>query len=152
MGSTRVCQKCRQELPEEDFPRNGPHRRNRCKPCYAAQTNAHYYANKEAYRRKAAIWREANPDKRRSYEAARRASKLRATPPWANPCDTLHLYEEAKRLEEETGIPHNVDHIVPLQSDWVCGLHCADNLQVLPAKENFSKGNRYWPDQWEPED
>lgn len=39
----------------------------------------------------------------------------------------------------------HVDHIVPLQSNWVCGLHCEANLRVIPGAENESKRNFWWP-------
>lgn len=47
--------------------------------------------------------------------------------------------------EKITGIKHDVDHVVPLRSKLVCGLHNEFNLAVIPASENRSKGNRYWP-------
>lgn len=40
----------------------------------------------------------------------------------------------------------HVDHIVPLQSDSVCGFHTEQNLQLLVASDNSMKGNHWWPD------
>lgn len=48
----------------------------------------------------------------------------------------------AERLTRETGIPHQVDHIVPLQSKIVCGLHVEHNLRVITATENARKKNK----------
>lgn len=81
-------------------------------------------------------------------ENKRRASKLRATPKWADLDKITKIYDDARVLGRKE---HHVDHIVPLQSDLVCGLHNEFNLQVLPALKNLSKGNRYWPDMPDPE-
>ena len=50
------------------------------------------------------------------------------------------LYAEAKRLSDETGTPHHVDHIVPMRSYIATGLHCLANLRVVPAGQNLTKG------------
>lgn len=78
-----------------------------------------------------------------AYTAKRRAAKLRATPSWANAAAIKTIYEEAKRLSILTGIPHHVDHIIPLQGSLVCGLHVENNLQILTASENSRKKNRF---------
>jgi len=70
----------------------------------------------------------------------------KATPPWANHSAIGQIYAECVRMENKTGVKYHVDHIVPLQGKIVCGLHVQNNLQILPGKENQSKGARYWPD------
>jgi hypothetical protein len=90
-------------------------------------------------------WTAENRHKWRGYHASRKAQKLRATPYWADEKEIVKFYAEAERREKEEGRPYHVDHIVPLQSKLVCGLHNQFNLQVLPAEENRSKSNRFWP-------
>ena len=52
------------------------------------------------------------------------------------------LYAEARRREEETGIDHHVDHILPMNKG---GVHHPINLRVLPGPENCSKGAKiHW--------
>ena len=82
----------------------------------------------------------------RSKVAMRRAGKLEATPVWADGDAILGFYTLANTLSISTGVVHHVDHIVPLNSKLVCGLHCQFNLQVLTSLENLCKGNRDWPD------
>ena len=102
---------------------------------------------KERNRRWAKLLEKAHAISRdASSQALRRWQKAMATPLWANKGAMLAIYREARRLERETGKPHHVDHIVPLVSRRVCGLHCEHNLCVLPGSENTSKGNRRWPD------
>lgn len=92
-------------------------------------------------------WRLQNKDKANTSTAKRRALKLQATPSWVDHDIVSGMYELAV-LFNNVGMSMQVDHIVPLQSSLVCGLHCQDNLQLLLSSDNNSKGNRYWPDQW----
>ena len=57
--------------------------------------------------------------------------------------DLQVFYEEARKLTEETGIVHNVDHIIPIKNDLVCGLNVPWNLQILTEFENKSKKNKF---------
>lgn len=92
-------------------------------------------------------WAQRNRDKARARHNRYRANKKLATPAWADHSAINAIYAEAVRLEKETGIPHEVDHIYPLQSKYMCGLHVETNLQILTQKENVKKGNRTWPGQ-----
>lgn len=49
-------------------------------------------------------------------------------------------------MTQSTGIDYQVDHIVPLRSPIVSGLHCEANLRVITATENAQKGNMLWPE------
>lgn len=147
-----------------------------CVECNRLRAAKKYHEDPEASKQKLYAWRDKNPDKsaetqRRYFErngdavrerdrvryaedpakmkaavAAREAAKLRATPAWADMHKIRAVYEEADKLTSETGIQHHVDHIVPLRSDLVCGLHVHWNLRAIPASDNCSKGNRWWPE------
>ncbi len=82
-------------------------------------------------------WKSENPGRVNADTAKRRAAKLRATPKWADTAIIKAIYEKAARLGKE------VDHIIPLRSPTVCGLHWEGNLQLLSSIENARKGNSY---------
>lgn len=73
----------------------------------------------------------------------RRERTMHATPSWADSEQMQKVYNEASRLTETTGVPHEVDHIIPLQGDYVCGLHVHQNLRAIPVSKNRSKGKRF---------
>ena len=50
-----------------------------------------------------------------------------------------NYYEDAANLTKETGVEHEVDHIIPRS---LGGPHAPWNLQVLTKSHNASKGNR----------
>lgn len=104
-----------------------------------------YYGNIdcERVRVRAKLWREMNRGKVNAQIAKRRADTKQATPKWAEFGEMANVYIEARRLTEETGIPHQVDHQVPINGKDVCGLHCLANLQILTAEENNRKKCKY---------
>jgi hypothetical protein len=69
--------------------------------------------------------------------------RILATPPWVDMRDIKPFYVEAARLTLETGVLWTVGHKTPLNHPRVCGLHVPWNLEVEPAKLNFSKGNAW---------
>lgn len=106
------------------------------------------YYRENAARRAAttAQWRLDNRARWNATVNRRYANKLRAIPKWADFEKIREVYEAADLLNMVTGEWHEVDHVIPLISPLVCGLHCEANLQVLPSLVNRAKGNRYWPD------
>lgn len=65
-----------------------------------------------------------------------------ATPPWI----TEEMIQEMKEIYNNRPEGYHVDHMVPLSSSLVCGLHVPWNLDYLPEKENLNKSNKYWQD------
>jgi len=101
--------------------------------------------NKEKLANKHRIWAKNNAGLVRAKTRRYQAAKLNATPSWLT---AIHLaqiqemYEIAIALEMQTGVPHHVDHIHPLQGKKLCGLHVPWNLQVLPWHDNIAKSNK----------
>lgn len=96
-------------------------------------------------KRKAAkkAYRQANPDRGAEQVRARQTRKQQAMPAWANREAIRAIYLECRRITQETGVKHHVDHFYPLKNSLVCGLHNEYNLQILPAAENQAKGNSF---------
>lgn len=154
-GVESICKPCTSERGKQWHKQN-PERSRAGKVAYSE-------ANREAISKRAKEWRKANAiklkaqaaewtaknqDRKREATARRRAGRKMAVPPWANQAEIRRFYVLAHKLTKETGIKANVDHVVPLQSPLVCGLHCAANLSVLTAAHNKSKGNLWWPQMW----
>lgn len=50
---------------------------------------------------------------------------------------------EAQLLSLDTGVKHEIDHIIPLIHSQVCGLDVPDNVQILTKRQNRRKAARF---------
>lgn len=107
-----------------------------------AQEKAYAINNREKVLQRKREYSATNPHMGAKWEAKRRAYKLKATPTWADESAIAEIYAECAAVSKATGIPHEVDHIVPLISDMVCGLHVEHNLRIIPRFDNRSKSNK----------
>lgn len=169
-----VCNVCKEERPISLFTfhlsgHNAGRPRGSCKSCHTQIQANHRASNPEKQKKIAAKsyknnrhkrlteverakrnvwskrWAKANPDKARALAASRRAQKLQATPAWVDKHLVGVVYAKAFEWSKILGMDMTVDHIVPLKSDYVCGLHVQDNLQLMEFRDNSEKGNREWP-------
>ena len=152
----KICSGCLQNLPVQAFHKGNSllGRKSKCISCCKSHYDpikarearrAHQRRNREEYRRRNSEYDRAHRSERAAREAFRRAQKLNATPPWLTreqKAAIQSLYIERDRLKLEKGIMYHVDHVVPLISDVVCGLHVPWNLQVIPAIDNLRKRNK----------
>ena len=87
-----------------------------------------------------------NPARVKAAKIKYETKRDKATPVWLSDDDWQSMnafYELARTLSQDTGIPHQVDHIIPINGELVSGLHVPLNLQVLTRSENVAKSNRY---------
>jgi 5-methylcytosine-specific restriction endonuclease McrA len=105
---------------------------------------------KEATYNRLKEWRKNNPEKlkeqrqrvktkQNGYQQKRRALLKNQLPDDADLNLIYEFYRIAELKTEETGIPYEVDHIIPISKG---GLHHQNNLQVITRTENRSKGNK----------
>ncbi len=157
----KTCSECKDNKPLTEFSKNRIYYdglQRQCKKCRSIRRKADYQKNKtwELHRKK--LWDQDNKDKRAEYakswrknnmgkvnaqNSKRRASKLKATPSWADQDQIKRIYVACAKISEQTGTKHHVDHIIPLQGENVCGLHVENNLAIIPAKMNLQKSNKF---------
>lgn len=92
------------------------------------------------------LWRKNNLGLVLADCAKRRAAKIQRTPEWLTDSDLERMkcmYQLAAMRNQESGYAWHVDHIIPLQGEFVSGLHVPNNLRVIPAVENMRKNNLY---------
>lgn len=93
----------------------------------------------------------AHPDASPGYErSVRYYRKLyRAWPSWCeNHIGFRQINAEQRRRLQVWGDNVVIDHIVPICSAYVCGLHVPWNLKIITPLANGQKSNNWWPDSW----
>jgi hypothetical protein len=100
-------------------------------------------------------WIKNHPEHRRvtasKYAHKRRAAQLKATPPWYGELDDFVLQEALDLCflwEACVGGKWELDHFIPLLGKNVCGLHAANNFQVVPEAYNRRKSNKFPYPEW----
>jgi len=149
LANTKPCAHCGKEYTAPPSQRRRATCSTECgysyssgarKPNYKGVTQQVVVDGRKTSRRTPAAAAARNLEKREVF--------ANATPWWANMDRIREIYEERDAVSQRTGVQHHVDHIVPLKSKYVCGLHNEFNLQILPAADNLSKSNKVWPDMW----
>ena len=85
----------------------------------------------------------AVPSKAASRSTADSRQRAMRNANWADPEAIDKIYKDAKRLSRATGVPHEVDHVIPLRGDYVSGLHHQDNLLIMPKFAHKGKSNSF---------
>lgn len=130
-----------------------------CRECHRLRSKEYAVNNQEENKerikrpqdlekKRAAVraWKKKYPEKSAASTAARDKRVRDATPAWASREAIKEVYARARLLTVTTGIKHVVDHLVPVRSPLVCGLHVEFNLEAIPEGDNLSKSNRWWKD------
>lgn len=107
-----------------------------------------YEAAKDVRKTYIKNYRIENPHKRAAWNAAYRAAKIQRTPKWLTDDDKFliqEIYHLSNIRSKLTGVPWEVDHILPLKGRRVSGLHVPENLQVIPQPNNNKKRNKFAP-------
>ena len=149
-----TCVECR----KEDWSVENERRKEKPKSEASKAAGRRYYEkNKEAVKARAnarpkeevtqykRLHKERNPEYYKALTSVRKRRHRNATPKWLGVKEKLamrKLYLQAMDLTRLTGERYVVDHIVPLLSDEVCGLHVPWNLRVITQEENLRKSNK----------
>jgi hypothetical protein len=92
-------------------------------------------------------WKKNNKVQVNADTKARRRKHREATPIWLSrkqKSEIRQIYQIAITMTQSTGEQYVVDHIIPLRSEIVCGLHVPWNLRVITREDNLIKSNKHF--------
>lgn len=154
-GKDHRCKQCARDYKaanRDKFTRYETDRYNRKRKEIREKVNAKYVhrytripSTPESIKASKNKWKKKNPHKLTEYASRRRAAQYNQVPPDVDLKAIQEIYKEA-RQRRLNGEDVHVDHIIPLLGKEMRGMHSADNLRIIPAKENLSKGNRIIPE------
>lgn len=156
----KTCTKCTQDKPLDQFYKRSDRDayQSWCKSCkhelgkkwhsknkqrHSELTRRWYEENKEQHLARTNQWAKDNADKKQAAWAHRDKRAKQATPEWVDRSELKQFYHLAMNYSKASGVKHEVDHIVPLINDLVCGLNVPNNLQVITAEQNRRKSNKF---------
>jgi hypothetical protein len=112
------------------------------KDAVKARANARPMEERKSHKNK---HKERNPEYYKALTSVRKRRHRDATPKWITKeqkLDMRKLYLQAMELTKITNERYVVDHIIPLISEEICGLHVPWNLRVITQEENLKKSNK----------
>lgn len=160
----KTCSKCKEPKEHKEFNKNRAQKDgldNQCTLCSrkskskwkkenpeknAAQQRNYYARNSDIVRSKKREFNRNNPGYYNAINAKSHAKRIKRIPSFLTDSDWIEIdwaYEIAASKTLETGVKHEVDHIIPLCGKFVSGLHVPGNLRIITKKANQSKGNRF---------
>jgi hypothetical protein len=166
--ASKVCRECGEDTPLAFLKADKTKTMGRaaiCLRCHREKMRLRFVEKRDELLPGLRRWYWNNKEKKQAYDKKRRPiyyrkrraemlaktnirrGKMRAqTPAWANEFFISEIYRLSTLRSILTGMKWEVDHIVPVVSHLVCGLHCEANLQVIPEMANKKKSNVTWPD------
>jgi hypothetical protein len=96
----------------------------------------YYFNNLEKCKKRYTDYRKKHPEKNRIQSGKYRAKLIGSIPEWANLKKIEEIYQQCPKDKV-------VDHIIPLNNNYICGLHVESNLQYLTKTKNCSKSNQF---------
>lgn len=146
-NKTQYCEQYKEyrETNKEKIANKNKTHRSKNKERYSAYKKHYYSEHKEQIKQHSSKYSKNNRHIGAAAKSKRKALKINATPKWLEKeiLFVTALYGAARYLSTLTGNTYHIDHIVPLNSNCVCGLHCLDNLQILLAEDNLNKSNKF---------